>query len=519
MIKAFFSVGFWTLLSRLSGFARDLLLAGLLGAGPLMDAFTIAFRLPNHFRAIFAEGAFNTAFLPAYTRLRLQMGEASARLFQGRIFTILLGAQLALLAGVWVWTPGFVRLLAPGFLARGAEAFDLAVALTRITFPYLALVTLVTLWSGVLNAHKKFALAAGAPIVLNAAMITTLLLAPFFPNAAYAAACGVLLAGLLEAGLLFWGVRRLGAFAPLHLPRPDPALATFFRAFFPAVIGAAGTQIAMLADTVLVTLLPSGGASALYYADRLYQLPVGLIGVAAGTVLLPEMTRLLAQDQTTEAQAQQSRTLALTFLLGAPFFMGFMLVSPTLVAGIFERGAFDAAATQASAAVLSAYALGLPAMLATRALVAPFHARSDTRTPMVLSLAAIALNLGLKWLLWQDYGAAGLAFATACGAITNVALLYGVGRGRGFVPSDPCLRFQAFLILTSAVWLGVGLLALDRALIAQTIGATGRVAVLAGCGAVFYGATVFLAFKWARLPLNLRRPVDNSRSTPPEVSS
>ncbi|MFY8113444.1 MAG: lipid II flippase MurJ, partial [Rhabdaerophilum sp.] len=269
MIRAFLSVGAWTLLSRLTGFLRDILLARVLGAGLMMDAFAVAFRLPNHFRAIFAEGAFSTAFIPAYTRIRAQAGEAAAGLFQGRILSLVLITQLLLLGLVLAFTPGFVGLLAPGFAATG-ETMRLAVELTRITFPYLALITLVVLWTGVLNAEKRFVAGAAAPVLLNLAMISTLLAGAAFTTLAHAAAWGVLLAGFLEAALLGFAAWRAGLIAPPARPRLDADVRAFFRAFGPAVIGAAGVQIAMFADTILVTFLPQGGASALYYADRLY---------------------------------------------------------------------------------------------------------------------------------------------------------------------------------------------------------------------------------------------------------
>ncbi|HRE21263.1 MAG TPA: murein biosynthesis integral membrane protein MurJ, partial [Rhabdaerophilum sp.] len=351
MMRAFVSVGFWTLVSRATGFIRDILLANVLGAGLLMDAFTVAFRLPNHFRAIFAEGAFNTAFVPAFTRIRASAGATASDLFQGRILGLVLASQLVLLTLVLSFTPGFVRLLAPGFADR-PDAMALAIDLTRIIFPYLALITLVVLWSGVLNAEKRFFEGAAAPVLLNIAMISTLLAGSFFTTYAHAAAYGVLVAGFLEAGLLAWGARRAGLLAPLRLPSLDPEVQRFFKAFGPAVIGAAGVQIAMLADTIIVTFLPQGGASSLYYADRLYQLPVGVIGVAAGTVLLPEMSRLIAEGKDDDAHRQQNRAITLSWLIAAPFLAGFLLLPDLIVAAFFQRGAFSAEATRATANVL-----------------------------------------------------------------------------------------------------------------------------------------------------------------------
>jgi putative peptidoglycan lipid II flippase len=501
MIRAFFSVGLWTLVSRITGFARDILLAGLLGAGAAMDAFAIAFRLPNHFRAIFAEGAFSTAFVPAYTRIRTHLGQNAADFFQGRILSLVLLSQLVLLALVLAFTPGFVSLLAPGFAER-PETMRLAVELTRITFPYLALVTLVVLWTGVLNADKRFVEGAAAPVLLNVAMISTLLAGSAFASLAHAAAWGVLMAGVLEAGLLAWGAARAGLIARPRWPRLDAETRRFFAAFGPAVIGAAGVQIAMLADTIIVTFLPQGGASALYYADRLYQLPVGVIGIAAGTVLLPEMARLLAENRAAEAHRQQNRALALSALLSAPFFIAFLVVPDIIVAAMFERGAFGPAASAAAASVLAAYAVGLPAIMAIRAVVASFHARGDTRTPLYASLSALALNLVLKLLLWRTHGAAGLALATAIGAIANLAILALLAwRAEKWRP-DVTLGLQLAVVATSAIWLAAALIHLEGAITAWQ--AIPKLLALGMAGGALYALLVFAGFRFARLAFNLR---------------
>src|SRR5215218_3320769 len=295
MLGRIFTVGGFTFLSRLTGFARDIVLAAILGAGPVADAFFVAFRLPNHFRAIFAEGAFNAAFVPAYAHLHGKRGGAPARLFADRIFTLLLASQLVLLLLAWVFTPQAMRLLAPGF-TEDTEQRRLAIELTRITFPYLLLITLVTLYGGMLNVMHRFASAAAAPIFLNLSMMATLALAAFFPGAGYAAAWGVLIAGILEFTLLAGDATRSGILPRFAIPRLDQDVRAFFRALGPATIGSMGTQVALFADTIIATFLPAGALSALYYADRLNQLPIGVIGIAIGTVLLPELSRRLAAE-------------------------------------------------------------------------------------------------------------------------------------------------------------------------------------------------------------------------------
>src|SRR5260370_40576700 len=293
MIGRMFTVGGLTLLSRLTGFARDIILAAVLGAGPLADAFFVALRLPNHFRAIFAEGAFNAAFVPAYARIRATGGPVSAQLFADRIFTLLFASQVLLLVVALLFTPTVMSLLAPG-LSQDPERFRLAVELTRITFPYLLLVTLVTLYGGILNALQRFAAAAAAPVMLKLTMMATLAMAAFFTSAGHAAAWGVLVAGILEALLVGGDAWRNGVMVVFRRPRWNDDVKSFFKALGPATVGSAGLQIALFADTIIASFLSAGALSALYYADRLNQLPIGAIGIAAGAVVCPQTARRIA---------------------------------------------------------------------------------------------------------------------------------------------------------------------------------------------------------------------------------
>jgi len=454
MFRKILSVGGFTLLSRLSGFARDIVLAAALGAGAMMDAFSVALRLPNHFRTIFGEGAVNQAYIPAYTRVRQQAGPAAAALFANRVFTLNLAVQLVLLAFALPFMPEIVRLLAPGF-ANDQQRFDLAVALTRITFPYLLFITMVTLLSANLNAVDKFAVAAAAPVLLNLSLIVALSVAFLFPSAAYAAAWGVAVAGVLEWLLLAVAARRAGVAAALTRPRLDADVKRFLKAFGPAVIGSAGVQIALFADTIIASLLPRGAYSALYYAERLYQLPLGGIAIGVGTVLLPTMSRMLAAGDVNGANRAQNRAVALTLVMAAPFAAAFLAIPELIVSALFERGRFDATASQAAGAVLFAYAVGLPAIVLIRSQVSSFQARGDTTTPMLISLVAIAANVALKLLLWRDWGAPGLALATAAGAWINVGALFVLALRRGLTKPDPHLLGLIVIVLAGAVIAGV----------------------------------------------------------------
>ncbi|WP_019906639.1 murein biosynthesis integral membrane protein MurJ [Methylobacterium sp. 77] len=432
MIRSILSVGGWTLVSRVTGFARDVVMAAVLGAGPVADAFVVAFRLPNHFRAIFGEGAFNTAFVPAYAGLSETGEDGAAKRFATRIFTLMLFTQIVLLALALPAMPWVVRALAPGF-SDDPERFTLAVSLTRITFPYLLFMTLVTLLSGILNAHRRFAVAAGAPVLLNLSMLAALALAGFFPNAAYAAAWGVSVSGVLQFGLVWLACRRVDIAPGLGAPSlRDPAMVRFFKVLGPAVIGSAGFQIASFADTIIASFLPTGAVSALYYADRLYQLPFGVIAIAAGTVLLPEMSRRIAKGDVAGAHTAQNRAAGFSLALSAPFTIAFLTLPGLMMTALFQRGAFNAEDAARAASVLAAYGLALPAVVLVRSAVASFYARQDTMTPLIASLASIALNVALKIVLTGPYGVTGLALATAIGQWLNLVLLVGLAWRRGW---------------------------------------------------------------------------------------
>src|SRR5579872_6051194 len=432
MFRSILSVGGFTLLSRLTGFARDLALGALLGAGPIADAFVVAFRLPNYFRAIFGEGAFNTAYVPSYARVLETEGGGEAKHFASQVFTILFVSQIVLLVLAFAFTPLLVRVIAPGFEAD-PEKFALAVRMTRITFPYLFFITLATLHSGTLNAHGRFAVAAFAPVLLNLTMLAFLAVAFRFPNAGEAASWGVAVSGALQLALLMLAARRRNLLEGFARPRLSADIRQFFGALAPAVIGSAGVQIAILADTIIASMLPTGAVASIYYADRLYQLP---IGVAGGTVLLPQMSRRLASGDAAGAARTQNRTMALTLALSAPFFVAFVLVPEPIMRGAFLRGAFTAADAARSASVLAAYGVGLLPIVLIRSAVASFQSRGDTTTPMFVSLAAIAANVALKFLFYRSLGAAGLALATAIGAWLNLAGLTAIALRRGLMRPD-----------------------------------------------------------------------------------
>jgi putative peptidoglycan lipid II flippase len=509
MIERILTVGGFTLLSRLTGFLRDIMLAAILGAGPVADAFFVAFRLPNHFRAIFAEGAFNAAFIPAYARIRTQGGAESAKLFGDRIFTLLIATQAVLLALALLFTPQVIDLLAPGF-SREPHQFQLAVSFTRITFPYLLLITLVTLWGGILNAMHRFAAAAAAPILLNLAMMATLALAPVFGGAGYAAAWGVLISGVLQAILVGGDTVRAGAFTAVRALRLDADVRRFFKALVPATIGSAGTQLALFADTIIASLLATGAISALYYADRIDQLPIGVIGIAVGTVLVPEMTHRIAAGDEVGARSAQNRAIEFALLLAIPCIVAFLVMPDIIMRGLFVRGRFTAEDAHAAALTLMAYTVGLVPFVLIRSVVAPFLARGDTLTPMKAALIGTAVNIVFKVALMGSLAQVGLALATSIGAWINFVLVLYLAARAGFLASDATLKSS--LVKLGAAGLALALLLFFVAPLATALLSSwsrfrneGELLVLALLGGAVYGALVVVLFGRRWLSLMRRR--------------
>jgi putative peptidoglycan lipid II flippase len=512
MIKRFLTVGGFTLASRFTGFFRDIVLAGLLGAGPVADAFFVALRLPNHFRAIFAEGAFNAAFVPAYAQLRMAGGVRPAAIFADRIFTLLLISQVVLLAVALFFTPWVIGLLAPGFV-KDSIRFDLAVDLTRVTFPYLLLVAMVTLYGGILNALGRFAAAAAAPILLNLTIIATLMLAVFFPTPGHAAAWGVFVAGCLEVGFVGWDAMRQGVLPKLRWPKFDVDVKRFLKRFAPATVGSAETQIALFADTIIASFLAAGAISALYYADRINQLPIGVIGIAVGTVLLPEMANRLASGDEKGARHGQNRAIEFTLLLSIPFFVAFLLVPGAIMRGMFWRGAFSEENAAAAAATLAAYAIGLMPFVLIRSMAVTFLSRGDTFTPVKALFFAVAVNVALKVLLYEQYAQVGLAFATSIGAWVNVAMLWWFANRKDLITFDQRLRQSVVKLAAAGVVLGLALYTADLALANLLAGLTklraeATLAILAIIGLLVYGGAVIALFgrEWLAAFRRRKRP-------------
>jgi putative peptidoglycan lipid II flippase len=454
LIGRLVSVGGFTALSRIAGFIRDILMAAILGAGPMSDAFFVAFRFPNNFRAIFAEGAFNAAFLPRYAAAVTKSGttiSAQAAYFADEVFAWQFAAQFVLMVLAMLFMHQIVEVLAPGF-AHDPAQMNLAVLLSRITFPYLICITVVTQLSAMLNAVGRFRAAAASPILLNVGMIGTLSVARLFPTAAHAAAYGVLIAGILQLVYLVWAAMRAGLHLRLRIPRWRPEVREFLIALGNATFGAGSVQIGLFIDTLIASFLPSGDLTALYYADRINQLPMGIIGIALGTVLLPEMSSRLAANDEKGASIAQNRAVILGMLLTLPCIAAFFIIPDTLMRALFARGAFNLTAADTSAAALVAYGMGLPAFVLVRCVVPSFYARGDTATPVRATMVSVLANIAMKFVLvWGLHlGVIGIALGTSIGAWVNFSILTWLARRRAVLVVTPELKRAIFPVLAAA---------------------------------------------------------------------
>ena len=425
------------------GFVRDMFIAAALGTGPVADAFFVAFRFPNLFRRLFAEGAFNSAFVPLFAKALEGDGEAEARRFGEEALSGLLTALLVVTAVIEIAMPLFMFVLAPGFSAD-PEKFDLTVLLTRIAFPYLTFVSLVALYSGVLNARGRFAAAAFAPALLNVVLIAALI-AVFWlgyagqPAAGMWLAWGTLLGGVAQLAAVVWAAARDGMVLRLARPRLTARLKRLAALALPGVLAGGITQINIVIGTMIASLAP-GAVSYLYYADRIYQLPLGIVGIAIGIVLLPDLSRQLRAGRVDLVDHTQNRALEFAMALTLPAAVALVVMAHPIIALLFQRGSFAAADTAATAAALAAFAAGLPAFVLVKVFSPGFFAREDTRTPMWFAGVAVAVNVAVSLALFPFLAHVGIAIATSLAGWVNTVLLAVTLHRRGQFTVDSAAR-------------------------------------------------------------------------------
>ncbi len=447
--------------SRVLGFLRDMLIASKLGAGPMADAFFVALKLPNLFRRLFGEGAFNAAFVPAFAQALTQRGHAAAQMLAERM-AMLLSLWLTLLTVLgMVFMPWLMQVLAPGFSNDPAK-FQLAVELTRITFPYLLLICLTALVSGVLNGLGKFAAAAAAPIFFNLlSMIALFALAPFVATPAHALAWGVTLSGIVQLGFVSWACARAGmALNLFHAPKLPPDVRMVLRRMGPGLIGAGVTQLNLAIDVIIASFLPAGAVSYLYYADRVAQLPLGVIGAAVATALLPLLARQIHAGQPLQAHRSINRAIEISLILAVPAAVALAVLALPILEALFQRGAFGAEEARLTSRALVAYSVGLPAFVLVKVFVPGFFARGDTATPVKVGICCVVLNLGLNLALMGPLLHVGVALSTSLAAWANALTLAFLLARRGQLVPDRRLRRAAPRLLGAAIAMGAALMAL-----------------------------------------------------------
>ncbi|MBV9747995.1 MAG: murein biosynthesis integral membrane protein MurJ, partial [Acetobacteraceae bacterium] len=396
MFRSVLTVGGWTMASRVLGFARDMLIAAVLGTGPVADAFVVALKLPNLFRRLFGEGAFNAAFVPAFSGMLAAEGAPVARQFAAETFAVL-AFWLGVLTLVGeVFMPQLMAVLAPGFAEIPAK-FALAVELSRITFPYVILICLAALVSGVLNGLDRFTAASASYVLFNLVSIAALfLLTPYVPTAGHSLSWGVTISGVAQLALLMWASHRAGMGLSLPRPRLTPRIRLLLRRMLPGLVGAGVTQLNFAMDVIISSLLPAGTVALLYYAERVMQLPLGVIGTAVGTALLPLLSRQVRAGEAEDLRDTLNRAIEYALLLTLPAALALAVSAVPIVSALFGHGAFSLRSAVLSAQALAAYALGLPAFVLVKVLAPGFFARGDTAMPVRIALICVVLNLALN---------------------------------------------------------------------------------------------------------------------------
>ena len=465
LIKNVGTIGGLTAVSRVFGFARDMLLARVLGAGLAADAFQLAFTLPNTFRRLFAEGAFSVAFVPMYSReLHGEGGEEAASRFAGDVLSVFVWVLLAFSAIAMVAMPGIVWLLASEY-SKIPGKFELATTLSRLTFPYLGLVSMVAMFSGLLNARSRFGPGAIAPVLLNISLISSLGVGWYLRKqggtdltVATALAVGVTVAGLLQLAYLVWEVRRAKVSIKIKAPRLTPEVRRLGALIVPATFGAGIYQISQFVDTFFATSLPQGSLTLLKMGDRLNQMPLGIVGIALGTAILPMLARHIHTGDAREAQRLQENAFEVGTLLTLPAAAALAICAPAFVTAFFVGGKFTPADGAIMAQIVMALVAGLPAYVIVKILNPGFFAREDTRTPVWTAVTALAFNIFLNLVVIRRFGIVGLAGATAASASLNCVLLYAILHRRGWfhftlrLSGKVARQLLATLAMSAVLW-------------------------------------------------------------------
>ena len=503
LMSGFLTVGGWTLMSRILGFVRDIMIAAFLGSGPVAEAFLIAFSLPNMFRRFFGEGAFNTAFIPMFAK-KVEDGSGAKR-FAEDAMSGLAGILIVFTLVAQIFMPFLVMLMASGF-AEDAR-FDMTVAFARITFPYILFISLAALLSGVLNSLGRFAAAAAAPVLLNIILIGSMYLAySMGADIGRALVWGVPFAGVAQMMLVWWAAARAGMVLRPGIPHMTPELKRLAIIALPAALAGGVVQVNLLVGRQVASYF-DGAVAWLNYADRLYQLPLGVVGIAIGVVLLPDLSRRLRAGDEAGSRDSLNRAAEFTLFLTIPSAVALVVIPLPLVSVLFERGAFGAGDAAATAAALVVYGIGLPSFVLAKVLSPVFFARADTRTPFNYALVSMVVNavlaIGLSWYI--GYLAAAIG-TTVAGWVMLWLLWRGSRKFGDAAVVDARLRHVMPRIVLSSVsmglviWVAAWLMDGWLAMAGVRYAALGALVLL---GALVYGASVVLT--GAMKPADLRR--------------
>ncbi len=511
LMAGFFTVGIWTLLSRVLGFVRDIMIAAFLGTGPVAEAFLVAFSLPNLFRRFFAEGAFNMAFVPMFSK-KLE-GDDDAHRFAQDAFVGLAGILTVFTVIGVIAMPALVTMMASGFL--GSDRFDLAVYYGRIAFPYILFISLSALLSGVLNATGRFAAAAAAPVLLNIIFVGALLIGAVFGDSSQidigsTLAYAVPVAGIAQMMLVWIAAKRAGFALMPGWPKVTPELKRLAIIAAPAALAGGVVQINLLVGRQVASFF-DGAVAWLNYADRLYQLPLGVVGIAIGVVLLPDLSRRLRSGDETGGKDAFNRACELSLALTIPAAVALMVIPLPLVSVLYERGAFGAGDTVNTALAVAIYGLGLPAFVMQKALQPLFFAREDTKRPFYYALVALVLNAALAIGLSPIIGFIAAAIGTTLTGWATVFLLWNGSRNMGNAAAfDTRFKQRLGRIIIAAIGMGVILWSAGVAMTPFFGMATIRYAALAllvgiGIGSYFGIGQLIGAFKLREFKQALRR--------------
>jgi putative peptidoglycan lipid II flippase len=491
LVRAIATVGGWTMGSRVLGFVRDMLIAGFLGAGQVSDVFFVALQFPNIFRRLFAEGAFNAAFVPLFAGELERHGRAAARLFAERVFGVMLLVLLVLSALVEIFMPEVMSLVAGGF-ADDPEKFRLAVDFARLTFPYLLFVSLAAMLGGILNTLERFVAAAAVPILLNIILIGVLtgVAAGWIADPGRTMSWGVAVAGVTQFVWLAIACARAGLLPVVPRLVMGPNVRRLFVLMGPGVLGAGVYQINVLIGVRLASELPEGSVSFLYFADRVNQLPLGVVGAAVGVALLPLLARQLKSGDTAAARDSQNRAIEFSMLLTMPAAAALLVIPAPVITVLFQRGAFDAGDAAATSAALAAFALGLPAYVLIKALAPGFFAREDTATPVKVAAVALIASVAMALALMPFLAHVGIALATALSAWFNAGALAILLYRRGLLVPDARLVARLVRIVAAAALMAAALWA-GSLLLADMLVDSNLAGVAALAGLVGFGVLAF----------------------------